>query len=288
MHKTSIGGRRCRPLVHLDLALASWSNAHFGHRLWGKGVRRATFLPRYMDLFSAVEVDRTFHGGVPADEGLGGPRLPAARFWPKLDKRATHGAKDKGALAAVEAFTGLVAPLVDAGVMGRVVVQFPATFRRSDRQHRALERILELLTDAGLAASVELRHDSWDVPATEALLRHRGAVFVWSTFEGAPRSPWLTADEGHVRLVGRQREGRTKPHALRDRSLDLDAVRWRLDEFRPARCLVVATNRFEGDALWTLPRAAAALGVPFEAPATWSRPQLAYRGRPSDPQPGSG
>lgn len=260
------------------LALAAWSNSHFGHRLYGKGARRTTFLRRYGQWFDCVEADLTAYGHTEPEDIADWIDWsePGFRFMPKMVMRATHGRKDDGALGAATDFVDLLRPLREADRLGPVLLQFPAAFKRSSNAVSYLERLLEVVPDP---VGVEFRDPSWDDPATERLLQDHDACFVWSTYESAPRAAWATTDWGWIRLVGRSRERRGEAKRLRDRAVDLQAVRWRLDEVRPdwRECFIVATNRFEGDALWTLPRAAEALGVPFEAPASWAKPQLAYR-----------
>ncbi|HVU01770.1 MAG TPA: DUF72 domain-containing protein [Polyangiaceae bacterium] len=80
----------------------------------------------------------------------------------------------------VDAFRDFVAPLVEAGRLGAVFVQFPPWFSSTRGNARRLEKVRESLR--GLPIAVEFRHGSWLEPArlprVTALLRDLGASYV--------------------------------------------------------------------------------------------------------------
>ncbi|MSO48459.1 MAG: DUF72 domain-containing protein [Acidobacteria bacterium] len=157
----------------------------------GKGTWNGVFYPArrprgfdelryYAEHFDIVEVNSTFYR-MP-DPGLVDKwvsRTPADfQFAIKLFQKFTHpdmylaraGVKDWSlSLGDVDAFRAGVAPLVDAGRMAALLVQFPSSFHADAPMREYLSWVLEAF--AGYPLAVELRHRSWFAPGAETSAR---------------------------------------------------------------------------------------------------------------------
>ncbi len=152
----------------------------------------------YSERFNTVEVNSTFYGQPRANASLGWvKRTPADfEFAVKLYQKFTHPnmvlrqaqdhpersrrvAVEPGPVtqADVDAFKGGIDPLAAAGKLGPVLIQFPASFQRSQE---AVDYVAWLLKAfAGYPLAVELRHRSWsDSPETAQLLDEQHAAWV--------------------------------------------------------------------------------------------------------------
>jgi uncharacterized protein YecE (DUF72 family) len=169
----------------------------------------------YAEHFNTVEVNSTFYGQ---------PRAAVARDWAqrtpsgfefsvKLYQKFTHprmfaerlerslagtGADDEtvAALAQpgtadLDEFKRGVEPLANAGKLGALLAQFPASFRAGSRERDYLVALLTRLKEYRVA--VELRHRTWSdaLPETLHLLNAHGAA-------------WTQIDEPKFRLSIRQ------------------------------------------------------------------------------------
>lgn len=161
--------------------------------------------------FDAVEVPETFNGFV---------RPEAARVWlkkvavnphfqftAKLHKQFTH---DRRLHAAdIAAFKDGLWPLMRAGKLGCVLMQFPWAFRytRENREH--LIRLRREFHEFPLAA--EMRHSSWMVEeAVGTFIDYRLAfcnIDQPAYTKSMPPTAFLTAANGFVRLHGRNAFG---------------------------------------------------------------------------------
>jgi uncharacterized protein YecE (DUF72 family) len=161
----------------------------------GKGTWKGLFYPKkrgdelsfYAEHFDTVEVNSSFYGPpAPATAKKWADRTPAGfEFALKLYQKFTHPemfakATGKDAFdltqADIDEFRRGVAPLAEAGKLGPLVAQFPASFRADAASREYLAWLLEAFRDYTLA--VELRHKSWsdEREVTEELLAAAGAA----------------------------------------------------------------------------------------------------------------
>jgi uncharacterized protein YecE (DUF72 family) len=143
----------------------------------------------YAEHFDTVEVNSSFYG-VPAVQTTKGwaARTPADfEFSLKLYQKFTHPemflkatGRDPADLdrTDVDAFRAAIDPLAEAGKLGALLAQFPASFKNEPDSRGYLEWLLEAFKDYQVA--VELRHRSFsDDPAeTLQLLGAHGAALV--------------------------------------------------------------------------------------------------------------
>jgi uncharacterized protein YecE (DUF72 family) len=189
----------------------------------------------YADFFDTVEINSTFYG-MPRPEvaaGWADRTPPGFEFAVKLYQQFTHpkmfrarveqelakalGSSDlpEAAIAAltkanqadIDEFRRGVAPLADAGKLGPLLAQFPASFRDTPENRAHLATLLRAFSGHTLA--VELRHRSWSdrMAETRALLDAFGAAWTWidePKFKDSVRQPEIEPSSvAYLRLHGR-------------------------------------------------------------------------------------
>jgi uncharacterized protein YecE (DUF72 family) len=166
-----------------------------------------TYLAEYFD---AIEINTSFYQPLrPAlaehwlEQAAPNPRFT---FTAKLWQKFTH---ETGATAADErAVRQGFMPLLSAGKLGAVLLQFPHSFHHTPENSAALKALLNRFADLPLV--VEVRHNSWSRDDFFALLKEHNAGFcnldqpqVGRTI--AP-SEHVTSGIGYVRLHGRRQD----------------------------------------------------------------------------------
>lgn len=157
---------------------------------------------------------------------------------------------------AIAAWKNGMMPLLRAGRLGAVVMQFPWAFRFTEENRQFLIQLRREFHEFPLAA--ELRHESWlrDEAVTTLVNYHVGFVNVDQPqcFRATPPTALLTSGVAVVRMHGRAgaelfRDGRGMPDS--DYLYDLDELlEWkpRLERLaaNAARTLVVMANSARG------------------------------------------
>jgi uncharacterized protein YecE (DUF72 family) len=205
-----------RPVAPIALASGNvWiGTCGYSYRDWigpfyPPGTKSPQMLDRYAQRFPAVEIDSSYY------------RIPSAATFESMDRRTPSGfrftAKLPGTLTHIAAdapetplddaalFRENITPLVDAGKLRVVLLQFPNSFRPGVRAERHLERLREALADLSLVA--EFRHKDWQSNATLELLA--GLEIGWCNVD-EPRfksllrpSSDVVGNVAYVRLHGR-------------------------------------------------------------------------------------
>ncbi len=159
----------------------------------------------------------------------------------------------------VAAWKAGMAPILQSGRLGAVVMQFPWAFRYTEENRQFLIQLRREFHEFPLSA--ELRHESWlrDEAVTTLVNYHVGFVNVDQPrcFRATPPTALLTTSVAVVRLHGRSnaeafRDGEGTPDA--DYLYDLDELlEWkpRLERLaaNAARTLVVVANAARGQAM---------------------------------------
>jgi uncharacterized protein YecE (DUF72 family) len=217
------GCRRSRR--HLYVGTSGWSYPK------GTGKWDGIFYPEtladkdklayYAQFFNTVELNASFYRP---------PAASAAKQWvektpkdfkftAKLWQKFTHPkmfkeATGKDGTVADEDFTTFlegVAPLVDAGKLGPLLAQFPASFKAEPGTFEYLEDLVRRLKAEGIGLAVELRHRSW-TESEEAkplleLMRSQGVAWVQidePRFKTSIRNiPVTSKDAAYFRFHGR-------------------------------------------------------------------------------------
>lgn len=172
----------------IGFSYADWADAFYP-----RGVSGPDRLTHYAQFFDAIELDTTFYAlPAPATVRRWAGAVPDGfRFTLKAPKSVTH---EPAAGHLLSGFArdemGRYLRVVGDGLgpkLHTVLCQFPAAFR-VDRLDELGEWLRSLQGYARFA--VELRHDSWWVPETAAMLRELGVT-------------WVAADEAQMHEVGR-------------------------------------------------------------------------------------
>lgn len=242
----------------MRFALAAWSNDHFEHTLYPLRTPHDERLPRFATKFDCVEADVLHHQHpkrATLEEWVA-QTPPGFAFLPKMHKDVTHG---KGGAEVAERWLEGLEPLREAGRLGPILLQFPPQLTR-EKGAPLLQELLGLAEPGAFA--VEVRHTSWFTEAFRELLETHEVILAWSTFPKAFTPPWVTGGRGFVRFTGQNFETRGRFVTVADRLDDIMEVRKRLAQASWKECFVVVTNPFEGNAVDSLPRIAAALDGP--------------------------
>jgi uncharacterized protein YecE (DUF72 family) len=205
---------------------AGWDYPDWRGKVYPKPAPRGfdplAYLARW---FRTVEVNSTFYRPQPAKVARAWCERVAAhrdfRFTVKAWKRLTHERDPYGA-EEVKAARAALDAIAEAGRLGAVLVQFPWSFRREAASLEWLRGLVLAL--AGLPLVVEVRHLSWNVPATYEELAERGVGFVnvdQPHFRNsiAP-SAVATSRVGYVRVHGRNYKDWFRAEAGRDARYD--------------------------------------------------------------------
>jgi uncharacterized protein YecE (DUF72 family) len=180
------------------IGCSGWNYDDWRGRLYPDGLPRRRWLERYAQRFDTVEVNSTFYrlARRRAVESWVADTPEEFTFAVKASRYLTHikrlGDLDRG----LERFYEPLEPLIDAGRLGPVLWQLPENFHRDDER---LKRWIEALPPG--MHTIELRHESWFVPAVMHVLRDNGIAL---TIGDHPERPFqshdLTAPWGFVRF----------------------------------------------------------------------------------------
>ncbi|MGH9463853.1 MAG: DUF72 domain-containing protein [Vicinamibacteria bacterium] len=217
-----------------------------------------TFLVRFFD---TIEINSTFYRPPKPSTTASWVRRSEGnadfRFTTKLYKSFTH---ERAASQEDEALVkeGLV-PLVEAGRLGAVLLQFPWSFKNDADSRRYLEGLLDRFREYPLVT--EVRHASWDQPEFYEYLRERGVGFCNIDQPRIGRSlgpsERTTGPVGYVRLHGRNYRDWFREDAGRDARYDYLYTDEELDPWMDkvsriaedsAETYVITNNHFRGQA----------------------------------------
>jgi len=177
--------------------------------VYPEGTRQEDFLGLYASRFPAVELDFTYYQMPKASalERMAAVTPPSFRFALKAHRSLTHE-PGEDALKDVAAFREGIDPLVRAGKLSAVLLQFPYGFHYDPGSRRRLAALLEGLS--GLPLAVEFRNDDWRRDSVIEGLRDRGAALVGVDEPDLPRLPRpsteVTSPLAYVRFHGRNGE----------------------------------------------------------------------------------
>jgi uncharacterized protein YecE (DUF72 family) len=195
----------------IRVGTAGWSYEDWNGIVYpGRPPREFDRLALMASLFDANEINSTFYRIPDARQTAGWARRVAAnprfRFTAKLHRGFTH--EKEAGIGDEAAFRAAMEPLLSAGRLGAVLVQFPFSFRDAPENRRKLDTILDRFSSLPLA--VEFRHASWDREEVARGLADHGAAFVnidQPRLEGnLPETNRVTAPLAYYRFHGRNSE----------------------------------------------------------------------------------
>jgi uncharacterized protein YecE (DUF72 family) len=193
----------------------------------GRSFDQLRFLSCYFD---TVEINSTFYAPPRPETAAGWARRvrdnPRFRFTAKAWQRLTHERKEaaeSGTLAAdCDEVRRSLAPLVESGLLGALLVQFPWSFRYTTQNLDYVETVCRQLR--GFPLVLEVRHGSWAQKALLPWLRERRVAFcnVDQPVIGESLRPAaiVTSGVGYLRLHGRNYDTWFDEDAGRDARYD--------------------------------------------------------------------
>jgi uncharacterized protein YecE (DUF72 family) len=218
------------------------------------------YLARYFD---TIEINSTFYR--PSSERAASSwarrvaQNPQFRFTAKLYRRFTHQRDEAWTTDEVEEIRRGLLPLMEAGRLGCLLVQFPWSFKRDAVAREWLGDLVGAFGEFPLA--IEVRHSSWNVPEFYAGLRERGVAAVnidQPVFRHSiTPSAEVTGAVGYVRLHGRNYENWFRDDAESHERYDylytkdeLEAWLSRIHEVarQAQETYVITNNHFRGQA----------------------------------------
>jgi len=200
---------KLQPQNHLRIGPAGWSYSDWRGYVYPsrrpKGFHEASYLAEFFD---TIEINTSFYQPLRPDHAaLWVERVSAnsafvftAKLWQKFTHDPSATREDERAVRA-----GFDV-LRKADKLGAVLLQFPFSFHRTPEAVIYLTAVLTRFADYPLV--VELRHSSWQIRDTLALLRDHQAGFcnIDQPIIGRSLEPSseTTAQVGYVRLHGRR------------------------------------------------------------------------------------
>jgi len=190
---------------------AGWSYADWAGIVYPASRPRDFHEAGYLaQFFDTIEINTSFYHPPAAKTAQGWIRRvahnPRFKFTAKLWQRFTH---DRNANREDEkACKAGLAPLLEAGRLGALLLQFPWSFKNSKENREYLGGLVVEFVEFPLV--LEVRHNSWNQPEVFKMLADLGVGFcnidqpvIGRSIEPSARA---TAPVGYVRLHGRNYE----------------------------------------------------------------------------------
>jgi len=151
---------------------SGWSYRDWRGRLYAEGLPARRWLERYAEVFDTVEVNATFYRLAKREtvQAWVDQTPPGFLFAVKASRYLTHIRRLRDVEQGIARFWEPLEPLREAGRMGPVLWQLPASFHRDDD---VLAGLLKRLPEG--SHSFEFRHPSWFAEPVRALLAGHGA-----------------------------------------------------------------------------------------------------------------
>jgi len=226
-----------------------------------RGFRAPTYLAQF---FNTIEVNSTFYRPPTAansrrwvdDVRSQGDFLYTAKLW----RRFTHDRAPRWSDADVETFRTGLAPLVEAGRLGALLVQFPYSFHPTRGNRSYLADLVATFDDLPLV--VEVRSRDWLAGEMPGYIASLGVGFCNVDQPQIGGNLPLTSETfgptGYLRLHGRNTAAWFAEDAGRDQRYDYLYNERELDELQKViedataqveRMFVIANNHYRGQAV---------------------------------------
>ena len=168
------------------IGCSGWNYPEWRGLFYPKGEPQRRWLELYAQVFDTVEVNNTFYR-LPRRDAVTGwaQQTPDTfTFAVKASRYLTHIKRLVDVSEGIARFYEPLEPLVQAGKLGPVLWQLPATFHRDDER---LQGWLEALPEG--RHTIEFRDPSWFVAPVMTALRERGVAL---TIGDHPERPFQT------------------------------------------------------------------------------------------------
>ena len=198
-----------RALRDIHIGPAGWSYADWRGRVYPEGAgAKFDTLALVAKYFDAVEINSSFYHPPSPDTARSWlsriQHNPNFIFTAKLFRAFTHE-RGKATADDEKLFRQGIDPLMEAGKLGAVLIQFPWSFKNDREERPYLNQLAERFKDYPLV--VELRHESWNNPRVLQTLEDLGVGLCdidQPQFANSIKpSAEVTSPIGYVRLHGR-------------------------------------------------------------------------------------
>lgn len=244
---------------------AGWSYDDWQGIVYPPGMPRQLhpleFLSRYFD---TLEVNSSYYRPVQPNHAANWIRLldgnPRFKLTAKLYKAFTHERTEWPPQRDIDAVRAGFDPMLDAGRLGAVLIQFPWSFKRTVENRQWLARVTGTFSDYPLA--IEVRHASWNQTEVFEELAQRGIAFcnIDQPLFANSLAPTCktTARVGYVRLHGRNASDWFREDAGRDERYDYLYSMEELDEWlrkierireKASEVYAITNNHYRGQAV---------------------------------------
>ena len=229
-------------------------------KMRSRGFHPLEFLASYFD---TVEINSTFYQPARPEISRLWMRMVSANprflFTAKLQRQFTHERSLAG--PDIASFKDGLWPLLRAGKLGCVLMQFPWTFRYTEENREYFIQLRRAFHEFPLVA--EMRHSSWmQEEALGTLIDYRVGfcnIDQPQFTKAMPTTAFLTTSTGYVRLHGRDaagrerdypRSGATPAHEYLYTAAELEDWKPRIDQLAglAANTFVIANNDGGGKA----------------------------------------
>jgi len=226
----------------------------------GKNFDPLEYLARY---FNTIEINSSFYRPPAVSTTKAWAQRVAANkeftFTAKLHRLFTHE-RGKATAADEKEFHSGMAPLMKAGKLGALLLQFPWSFKNTVEDRIYLAELLEKFAEYPVV--LEVRHASWNTPAMYEWLQERGVGICnidQPVFSKSIRPAALTTSPvGYIRLHGRNYQNWFREKAPRDERYnylysfdELDPWLKRIKDVakQTRETYVITNNHFRGQAV---------------------------------------
>ncbi len=195
--------------AELRIGTSGYSFSHWIGTAYPEGTRPSDMLKTYAKDFDAVEINFTYYRDPTPGMFEGMLRKVHAdfEFVVKAPKGMTHEREKMAAVAP--SFVGSLKPLIDAGQLGGVILQFPQAFHLNDSALDHLEKVADVFVPNDIKTSIEFRHNSWNQDRVYELLEKLRLGFVNVDLPQISALPAptniMTNDVAYYRLHGRNK-----------------------------------------------------------------------------------
>ena len=248
-----------QPSCDIRVGTSGYDYPEWGGLFYPPGLGRKDFLPFYSERFDTVELNFSYYG-MPRAEQLA--RLleasgPRCLFSIKGNRSLTHEIDADRWRESLTRYRSALDPLLAAGRLGAVLLEFPQSFHYEPERRRYLAELLGELAE--LPVVVEFRNMGWYNNRVFDALRERGVGLVsldLPKLRGLPPTVDLvTAPTAYIRFHGRNAETwRSGDAALRyaylysDEELESWIERVKDIAGKAVRLLIYFNNHFNGAA----------------------------------------
>jgi uncharacterized protein YecE (DUF72 family) len=262
------------PSSHIYVGTAGWSYKDWEGIVYPAQLKKSQHPVEYMaQYFDMLEINTSFYGHIKPEWGKLWSRKarvvnPRFLFTAKLNRAFTHS--PIAVAESTSSDTIQVGPdderlakagldsLADENTLGAVLLQFPISFKNTDRNRDYLDSVIEKFSQYPLV--VEVRHNGWTNEGTLRYFAQRGIAFcnIDQPLLGRAVTPsgHVTSHLGYVRLHGRNYEQWFDSDLRNDRynylytAPELEKWKVRIEAIagKAPKTFVVANNHFEGKA----------------------------------------